>query len=42
MNINEIDLNKIKNEELLEIYNATKETIQFLKNEINENKVESK
>ena len=42
MNISEIDLNKIKNEELLEIYNATKETIQFLENEINANEVESK
>ena len=42
MDVNEINLNKVENEELLDIYNITKETIQFLENEINSNEVEDK
>ena len=42
MDISEINLNKVENEELLNIYNITKETIEFLENEINANEVENK
>lgn len=42
MEISEIDLRKITNEELLDIYNRTKEYIEFLENEIKTNEVEKK
>lgn len=42
MEISEIDLRKITNEELLDIYNRTKEYIEFLDNEIKTNEVEKK
>lgn len=42
MNINEINLNKVTNEELLDIYNRTKEYIDFLENEVKSNEVEKK
>lgn len=42
MSISEIDLNKIKSEEVLDIYNRTKEFIEFLDNEIKSNEVEKK
>lgn len=42
MEISEINLNKIENEELLDIYNRTKEYIDFLDNEIKSNEVEKK
>ena len=42
MEIKEIDLNKVKNDELLDIYNKVKETIDFFENEIKTNEVESK
>lgn len=42
MEISEINLNKIENEELLGIYNRTREYIDFLDNEIKSNEVEKK
>lgn len=42
MEISEINLNKIENEELLDIYNRTREYIDFLDNEIKSNEVEKK
>ena len=42
MEISEINLNKIENGELLDIYNRTKEYIEFLDNEIKSNEVEKK
>lgn len=42
MEISEINLNKIENEELLDIYNRTREYIEFLENEIKSNEVEKK
>ena len=42
MEISEINLNKIENEELLNIYNRTREYIEFLDNEIKSNEVEKK
>ena len=42
MEISEINLNKIENEELLNIYNRTREYIEFLENEIKTNEVEKK
>ena len=42
MDMSEINLNKVENEELLDIYSITKETIEFLENEINANEVENK
>ena len=42
MEISEINLSKITNEELLEIYNRTEEYIEFLENEIKTNEVEKK
>lgn len=42
MEISEINLNKIENEELLNIYNRTREYIEFLENEIKSNEVEKK
>ncbi len=42
MEISEINLSKITNEELLSIYNRTKEYIDFLENEIKTNEVEKK
>ena len=36
MEENEINLNKIKSDELLEVYNNTKEFIEFLDNELKE------
>ena len=42
MDISEINLNKVENEELLDIYSITKETIEFLENEITANEVENK
>ena len=42
MEISEINLRKITNEELLEIYNRTEEYIEFLENEIKTNEVEKK
>lgn len=42
MEISEINLNKIENEELLDIYNRTREYIEFLDNEIKSNEVEKK
>mgnify|MGYP005777496183 FL=1 len=42
MEISEINLSKITNEELLDIYNRTKEYIEFLENEIKTNEVEKK
>lgn len=42
MDMNEIDLNKIKNEEVLDLYTRTKEFIEFLDNEIKSNEVEKK
>lgn len=42
MDMSEINLNKIENEEVLDIYNRTKEFIEFLANEIKSNEVESK
>lgn len=40
--ISEIDLNKIENDELIDIYNRTREYIEFLENEIKSNEVEKK
>ena len=42
MGFDEISLNKVKNDELIEIYNSVKETIGFLENEINSNEMENK
>lgn len=42
MDISEINLNKIKNEEVLDIYNRTKEFIEYLENEIKSNEVDKK
>lgn len=42
MSIGEIDLNKIKSEEVLDIYNRTKEFVEYLENEIKSNEVEKK
>lgn len=42
MDMSEINLNKITSEELLDIYNRTKEYIDFLDNEIKTNEVEKK
>ena len=42
MEISEINLSKITNEEVLEIYNRTEEYIEFLENEIKTNEVEKK
>ena len=39
MNINEINLNQVKNDELLDIYKKTKEFIEYLENEIEINEV---
>jgi hypothetical protein len=40
MNINEINLNKVTHEELLNIYNRTKEFIEELDKEVKSNEVE--
>ena len=42
MDMNEIDLNKIENEEVLDLYTRTKEFIEFLDSEIKSNEVEKK
>ncbi len=42
MDISEINLNKIDNEDLLDIHTRTKEFIDFLDNEIKTNEVEKK
>lgn len=42
MDMGEINLNKITSEEVLDIYNRTKEFIEFLDNEIKSNEVEKK
>lgn len=40
MDIDEINLNKVKNNEILNIYVKTKEFIGYLKNELEANEVE--
>ena len=42
MDMGEINLNKITSGEVLDIYNRTKEFIEFLDNEIKSNEVEKK
>ena len=42
MDMNELDLNKIENEEVLDLYTRTTEFIEFLDNEIKSNEVEKK
>lgn len=42
MDMSEINLNKIKSEEVIDIYNRTREFIEFLDNEIKINEVEKK
>ena len=42
MEISEINLSKITNEQLVEIYNRTEEYIEFLQNEIKINELEKK
>lgn len=42
MDMSEINLNKIKSEEVIDVYNRTKEFIEFLDNEIKTNEVEKK
>lgn len=42
MDMSEINLNKIKSEEVIDIYNRTREFIEFLDNEIKTNEVEKK
>lgn len=42
MDMSEINLNKIKSEEVLDIYNRTKEFIEYLENEIKSNEVDKK
>ncbi len=42
MDMSEINLNKITNDELIDVYNRTKEYIDFLDNEIKSNEVEKK
>lgn len=39
MNINEINLNKVKNDEIINMYIKTKEFIKYLENEIESNEV---
>lgn len=40
MDINEINLNKVKNDEILNIYAKTKEFIGYLEDELEANEVE--
>lgn len=42
MDMSEINLNKIKSEEVLDIYNRTKEFIEYLESEIKSNEVDKK
>lgn len=42
MDMSEINLSKIDGEEVLDIYNRTREFIEFLDNEIKSNEVEKK
>lgn len=42
MDMSEINLSKIDGEEVLDIYNRTREFIEFLDNEIKTNEVEKK
>lgn len=42
MDMSEINLNKIKSEEVIDIYNRTREFIDFLNDEIKSNEVEKK
>ena len=42
MDMSEINSNKITNDELIDVYNRTKEYIDFLDNEIKSNEVEKK